>query len=216
MPYHQLRIGEYIELGKKRKLFKGESIYASAKELDDLYYFYVEKGQLCCTFTKFTGEPVALFYRNAGNAFSVEYAGIASLGKFKMRYVATADTVVFGFTQAGLYEICQKDPEVFYEFIFNCHMAFGQMGHRIADASVASAMQRLAFWLLKLCAIYEPDASGAHLLPVKLTLQQLSDLLGIHVTTCSRLLAQLETDGIISRSRDAIKVFAADRLLDSE
>ncbi|MDR3136119.1 MAG: Crp/Fnr family transcriptional regulator [Coriobacteriales bacterium] len=216
MPYHKLKIGQYIDQAKKRKLFKGEAVYASAEELADLYYFYVETGQLRCTFIKLDGEAATLFYRNAGNAFSVEYSGIASLYRFKMRFVATTDTVVFGFTQAQLYELCQRDPGIFFEFIFNCHMAFGQMGHRLADSSMPSAMQRLIFWLLKLCAIYEADEQGVHTIHANITIEQLAELLNIHVSTCSRLLTTLESEGHISRNRSIIKVFEAERLYDYE
>jgi CRP/FNR family cyclic AMP-dependent transcriptional regulator len=217
MPFHQLRIGSYIDQAKKRKLFKGEYITASTVNKDDLYYYYVAKGQLRCSFTKINGEPAALFYRNAGNAFSIEYGGIASLaGEFKMRYVATKDTIVFGFTQQQLYDLMQQDPEIFYEFILVCHMAFGQMGHRITNAGVSSSMQRIIIWLRKLCAVNKTDAHGAHVIATTITIQQLAEMLLIHPTTCSRLLTALESDGVIQRSRTQITVPDIQRLADYE
>jgi CRP/FNR family cyclic AMP-dependent transcriptional regulator len=216
MPYRKLKIAEYIDQAKKRKLFKGEYIYTKTREHDDLYYYYVEKGQLSCSFTKITGEPAILFYRNAGNAFSAEYGGIASLGNYKMHYVATMDTIVFGFTERQLYEICVQDPEIFYEFIFNCHMAFGQMGHRISNTAVASSMQRIIIWLIKLCAFREADDQGVYTIPSTITVQQLADLLSIHVTTCSRLLSTLEADGILERGHKKIRVLSIERLQNYE
>jgi CRP/FNR family cyclic AMP-dependent transcriptional regulator len=217
MPFHQLKIGSYIDQAKKRKLFKGEYITASANDKDDLYYYYVEKGQLRCSFSKINGEPATLFYRNAGNAFSIEYGGIASLdGEFKMRYVATKDTIVFGFTQQQLYDLMQQDPAIFYEFILVCHMAFGQMGHRISNAGVSSSMQRVLIWLKKLCAVTKADKDGAHIINARITIQQLAEILLIHPTTCSRLLTTLEADGVIRRSRTQIIVFDVTRLADYE
>jgi CRP/FNR family cyclic AMP-dependent transcriptional regulator len=217
MPFHRLRIGSHIDQAKKRKLFKGEYITAKSDSKDDYYYYYVEKGQLRCSFTKANGEPATLFYRNAGNAFSIEYAGIASLaGGFKMRYVATKDTIVFAFTQQQLYDLMQQDPEIFYEFILVCHMAFGQMGHRISNVGVSSSMQRIVIWLRKLCAVNKADAQGVHTINAVITIQQLAELLHIHPTTCSRLLTTLETDGVISRSRTQITVFDVNRLMDYE
>jgi CRP/FNR family cyclic AMP-dependent transcriptional regulator len=217
MPFRRLKIGSYIDQGKKRKLFKGEYITASAVDKNDLYYYYVAKGQLSCSFTKINGEPAVLFYRNAGNAFSAEYGGIASLaGEFKMRYVATNDTVVFGFTQQQLYDFIQEDPELFYEFILVCHMAFGQMGHRISNAGVSSSMQRLIIWLRKLCAVNTADKDGVYTVDAIITVQQLAEILFMHPTTCSRLLATLEADGVISRTRTQIIVFDVNRLTDYE
>jgi CRP/FNR family cyclic AMP-dependent transcriptional regulator len=213
MPFHQLKIAAYINQAKKRKLFKGEHIIVSTVDKDDLYYYYVEKGQLRCSFTKSNGEPATLFYRNAGNAFSIEYGGIASLaGEFKMRYVATKDTVVFGFTQQQLYDIIQKNPEILYEFILVCHMAFGQMGHRISNAGVSSSMQRIIIWLKKLCAVNKVDENGCCTINAAITIQQLAEMLFIHPTTCSRLLTTLESDGIIQRTRTQITVFDVKRL----
>jgi CRP/FNR family cyclic AMP-dependent transcriptional regulator len=214
--FRQLKIAEYIDQAKKRKLFKDEFITVSAHTKDDLYYYYVEKGQLRCSFTKINGEPATLFYRNAGNAFSIEYGGIASLGKYKMRYVATKDTVVFGFTQQQLYDIMQQDPDIFYEFILVSHMAFGQMGHRISNAGVSSSMQRIIILLRKLCAVNSPDPSGAYALDVDITIQQLAELLFIHPTTCSRLLSTLENDGVITRTRKRITVYHLDQLSNYE
>ncbi|MDR0500426.1 MAG: Crp/Fnr family transcriptional regulator [Coriobacteriales bacterium] len=216
MPYRPLRIAAYVDQAKKRKLFKGEYIYGQTQNHDDLYYYYVEKGQLSCSFTKINGEQAVLFYRNAGNAFSVEYGGIASLGDYKMHYYATTDTVVFGFTEAQLYAICRENPEIFYEFVLNCHMAFGQMGHRISNTAVASAMQRIIGWLIKLCAVREPDDLGVYAIPSNITVQQLADLLSIHVTTCSRLLSQLETDGVLQRNRKEIRVLDLQKLHEYE
>jgi CRP/FNR family cyclic AMP-dependent transcriptional regulator len=213
MPFRPLKIARYIDRAKKRKLFKGEYILGGASTKDDLYYYYVEKGQLSCSFTKINGELAAVFYRNAGNAFSIEYSGIPSLdGTYKMRYIATADTIVFGFTQHQLYGLIQEDPDIFYEFILVCHMAFGQMGHRISNASVASALQRIIVWLDKLCAVRQPDEDGAYTIPATITVQQLADLLFIHVTTVSRLLSTLEADGVISRSRKEIRILDLARL----
>jgi CRP/FNR family cyclic AMP-dependent transcriptional regulator len=214
--FEQLKIAKYIDQAKKRKLFKGETITAASQDKDDLYYYYVDKGQLSCSFTKINGEPAALFYRNKGNAFSIEYGGIASLGGYKMRYVATKDTVVFGFTQRQLYDIMQQDPDIFYEFILVCHMAFGQMGHRIANAGVAPAIQRIIIWIKKLCAVNTPDADGVYTLDISITIQQLAELLFIHPTTCSRLLTTLEHDGVIKRTHRRITVYHLERLDDYE
>jgi CRP/FNR family cyclic AMP-dependent transcriptional regulator len=216
MPFRQLKIVDYIDQAKKRKLFKGEHIIGAANSIEDLYYYYVEKGQLRCSFTKINGEPATLFYRNKGNAFSIEYGGIASVGEYKMHWIATTDTVVFGFTQQQLYNIMLSDPDVFYEFILVCHMAFGQLGHRITSIGVQSAMKRLVFWLQKLCAQREPDAQGVYTVPVVITNQQLAELLNLHVTTCSRLVSTLEVEGLIRRTRNEITIFDLARLSELE
>ena len=121
-PFRRLKIAEYKELGRKKKLFKGEYIRTSAKTIDDPYYFYIDEGQIAATFEQESGGGMPLYWRNAGNAFSAEYNDYASIGRYKARFVATQNTVLFAFTQRQLYELAQQDPDLFYEFIDVCHL----------------------------------------------------------------------------------------------
>ena len=122
------------------------------------------------TFEQESGEVAPLYWRNAGNAFSAEYNDYASIGRYKARFIAAQNTVLFAFTQLQLYELSQDDPELFYEFI----------------------------------SVYDIEC--------KLTLQQLSELLSIHITTCTKIVAALENEGVIERTRTRIRIFDAQRL----
>ena len=55
-PFRRLKIADYISQGKKKKLFKGEYIRTSAKTIDDLYYYYIDEGQIVATFEQESGE----------------------------------------------------------------------------------------------------------------------------------------------------------------
>ena len=167
-PFRRLKIADYISQGKKKKLFKGEYIRTSAKTIDDLYYYYIDEGQIVATFERES------YWRNAGNAFSAEYNDYASIGRYKARFIAAQNTVLFAFTQRQLYELSQDDPELFYEFINVCHMSFAQMGHRISNTGYQSSTKRMIMWLQKLCATQECDEHGVYDIECKLTLQQLS------------------------------------------
>ncbi len=145
-----------------------------------------------------------LYWRNAGNAFSAEYNDYASIGRYKARFIAAQNTVLFAFTQRQLYELSQDDPELFYEFINVCHMSFAQMGHRISNTGYQSSTKRMIMWLQKLCATQECDEHGVYDIECKLTLQQLSELLSIHITTCTKIVAALENEGVIERTRTRI------------
>ena len=211
-PFRRLKIADYISQGKKKKLFKGEYIRTSAKTIDDLYYYYIDEGQIVATFEQESGEVAPLFWRNAGNAFSAEYNDYASIGRYKARFIAAQNTVLFAFTQRQLYELSQDDPELFYEFINVCHMSFAQMGHRISNTGYQSSTKRMIMWLQKLCATQECDEHGVYDIECKLTLQQLSELLSIHITTCTKIVAALENEGVIERTRTRIRIFDAQRL----
>lgn len=212
--FRQLKIAEYKELGRKKKLFKGEYVRSSAKTVDDLYYFYIEEGQIAATFEQESGGTVSLFWRNAGNAFSAEYNDYASIGRYKARFVATRNTVLFAFTQRQLYDLFQKDGDLFYEFVDVCHQSFAQMGHRMSNIASQSSAKRMTMWLQKLCATQRPRPDGVFDIECDLTLGQLSELLAIHITTCTKLIAALEGEKILRRLRGRILVYDVKRLAD--
>lgn len=211
-PFKQLNIARYIDQGKKKKLFKGEYIRISSNCTDEPYYYYIEEGQIVAMFEKESGDGTPLFWRNAGNAFPAEHGDFASIGRYKARFVATQNTVLFAFSQQQLYQFMVEDPEVFYEYIYVAHMAFAQMGHRISNTGYQSSTKRMIMWLQKLCATQPRREDGVYEIPCTMTLKQLSELLFIHITTCNKLVAALEHEGVIKRTRTHIYVYDIDRL----
>ena len=211
-PFRRLKIERYKDRGHKKKLFKGESIHIGARTVDDPYYYYIDEGQIVSMFENESGEGTPVFWRNEGNAFSAECFDFASIGRYRAKFVATRNTVLFSFSQRQLYDFMHDDPELFYEFVYVCHMSFAQMAHRLSNTGSQSAAKRLAMWLQKLCTTTEELPDGTYDIPCTLTLQQLSEVLLIHITTCTKLIAQFEADGVIRRSRTHIKVLDYTRL----
>ncbi|MEG1517883.1 MAG: Crp/Fnr family transcriptional regulator [Raoultibacter sp.] len=210
--FRPLKIAEYIDQGKKKKLFKGEAICTSADTIYNPYYFYIEQGQIKACIEREDGENVPILWRNAGNAFLAEYSGFASIGRYRAKFLATTDTVLFGFSQHQLYKFILEDPDLFYEYIYVCHMTFAQMGHRIANAGSQSSTQRFIMWLEKLCVANPPDKKGMHTITCSMTLRQISELLSVHVTTCTKVIAAFENEGIIKRTRTHIYVYDLEKL----
>ena len=211
-PFRKLKIADYVSQAKKKKLFKGEYIRTSARTVDDPYYYYIDEGQIAATFEKESGDGTPLYWRNAGNAFPAEHGDFASIGRYKARFIATKNTVLFAFTQRQLYELMQDDPDLFYEYIYVCHMNFAQMGHRLSNTGYQSSTKRMIMWLQKLCATQSQNPDGSYDIPCTMTLQQLSELLFIHITTCTKIVAALESEGVIRRTRTNIHICDADAL----
>lgn len=211
-PFHRLKIGEYKELGRKKKLFKGESLIINARTIDDLYYVYVDEGCVSMILEQESNLRVILNTRSAGNALMAQYNDYAALGPYEAKVLAEENSVLFIFTQRDLFELIQKDPDIFYEFVNVSHMSIAQMGHRLSLITNQRANTRVIMWLLKLCALTEPEKDGSHIIPCDMTLSQLADYLSIHITTCTKLLATLEDEGIIRRTRSSITVLDPKRL----
>lgn len=206
------QIARYKDRAHKKKLFKGEYITTVARSIDDPYYYYIDEGQILTTFTDDSGEGAVVAWRSAGNAFSGEYNDFASIGKYKARHVAAKNTVLFVFSQRQLYEIAKEDPEVFYEFVHSCHIHFAQMAHRLSGTGNTSTARRLAMWLQKLCYTSDVADDGSCFIPCKITIKQIADMLRIHITTATKLLASFEDAGIISRTKEGILICDVNRL----
>ena len=207
-----MRIARYKDEGRKKKLFKGEAITWSARTIDDPYYYYIDEGQIVCALSDESGNDVPVMWRNAGNALSAEYDGFASIGRYQAHLVATKNSVLSAFSQRQLYELAQRDPDVFYEFIRMCHANFAQNARRLSNTGIQSSSKRLVMWLQKLCAVHQPNKRRTYAIPCTMTLQQLSQLLFIHISTCTKLIAALEKDGVIRRTRTTIYVYGTARL----
>ena len=130
-----------------------------------------------------------------------------------MKFVATKDTVVFAFTMQQLFDIVRDDFELFDELMYVVHMSFAQIGHRIGNTGIQSSSKRILTWLTKLCEVREPDAEGVYRIECNLTLQALSDILLVHITTCSKLVTALETQGVIERTKTHLLVKDYEKLL---
>lgn len=211
-PFHRLKIGEYKEFGRKKKLFKGESLFINARTIDDLYYVYVDEGCVSMVFEQESNLRVAVTTRVAGNALMGQYNEYAQLGPYDAKMVAEENSVVYIFSQRDLLNLIQKDPDLFYEYVNVAHMSISQMAHRLSLITNQRAITRLTMWLLKLCSLAEPEEDGSCVIPCDMTLSQLADYLSIHITTCTKLIASLEEDGIIKRTRFSITVLDPKRL----
>lgn len=211
-PFHRLKIGDYKEFGHKKKLFKGESLHLNARTIDDLYFVYVDEGCVSMVLDQESNTRAVLNYCVAGNALLAQYNNYAELGPYEAKVFAQENSVIFVFTQKELLELIQNDSELFYEFVNISHMEIAQRSHRLSLITNQRANTRVIMWLLKLCALTEPEKDGSHIIPCDMTLSQLADYLSIHITTCTKLLATLEDEGIIRRTRSSITVLDPKRL----
>lgn len=213
LPFKKLKFEDYIDQARKRKLFKGEYIDQACTDKDDRYFYYIQKGQVKCCFENDDRQQIVVYYRNEGNAFQAEYHQFASIGQNRMKFIATKDTVVFAFTLQQLFDIVREDFELFNELIYVVHMGFAQIGHRIDNTGIHSSSKRILTWLTKLCEVRDPEADGTYSIECNLTLQALSDILLVHITTCSKLMTALETQGVVERTKTHLRIKDYDKLL---
>lgn len=201
-PLRPLVFGEYLDRGTEHKLFAGESITSVCRTPSDPYLYYIVSGCIGAEFTHEDGTALPLYQRTPGTAFQSEFAGIASLGTTRLRFVALENSLVVSFTYEQVYAFVRELPQAFEDLVYLTHVSFGQFGHRLDNVSSHSASQSLIFWIKKLMDTNEPDDDGRYRIPCRLTMQELADLLFMHVTTCSRLMSALKAQNIVDRTNN--------------
>lgn len=202
VPFRPLVFGEYLNRGATHKMFAGECINSVCRNEDDPYLFYIVQGTIAAEYLHEDGTTLTMYKRSAGNAFQSEFAGIASLGgAAHLQFTAVENTVLVSFTYAQTYELACQDPRAFEDLVYISHMSFGQFAHRLDNVSSSSASHRMLTWLKKLMDVNAPDADGQYRILCNMTLQDISDHLLIHITTCSRLVTALKDKGIVDRTK---------------
>ena len=207
LPFKQLKITQYIDEGKKKKLFKGESLRAKANTIDhpELHRPWAQEPSPLAR-QRESGETVGLIWRNAGNAIPVEYNSFALLQPYKAHIVATENSVLFSFSQRQLYDLSMRDPDIFYEFIYVSHMTYAQLAHRISNNAFQPPATRVLVWMQKMCALTEQNEDGSYDIPCNMTVRQLSELFLIHETTGAKLFAALTREGLLQRTRTSMHI----------
>lgn len=201
LPTRRLVFGDYLDRGTRHKLFAGEYVDTVCRSGADPYLYYIESGAIGARFVHADGTSLQLYRRDAGGAFQGEFAGIASIGTTRLRFTALENSVLTSFSYDTLYELVKEDPRAFEDLVYTAHMCFGQFGHRLDNMSAQSSSGRILAWLKKLKDTNTPDADGVYRIVSDMTVQDISDLLLIHVTTCSRLLSALKAKGIVDRTK---------------
>lgn len=205
-PFRPLVFGQYLDRGAEHRLFEGEIVDTVCRSGGDPYLYYVVSGCMEALYLHDDGSSLPLYKRSAGNAFQGEFAGIASMGHTHLAFKAIENSVVVGFTYDQTYELVRQDPQAFEDLIYVTHMCFGQFGHRLDGVSMQSSSRRMLSWLKKLVDVNKPDADGCYRIPCGMTMQDISDHLLIHVTTCSRIFGTLKARGVADRTRNYLLI----------
>lgn len=200
-PFRRLVFADYLDRGVRHKLFKGEAFSAICRQPNDPYLHYVESGCIEVAFRHNGGTRMRLFERGSGNAFQSEFADIASQGATHLGFSALENSVVTSFTYAQVQQLVASNSQAFADLVFTNHITFGQLSHQLDNVKAQSTSRRILVWLKKLMDTNEPDVEGRYRIACDMTVQEISEMLMIHTTTCSRLFSALKRQGIMSRSR---------------
>jgi len=206
-PTKKLCFSKYVHLGKEYKLFQGEFINNCCNQREDPYLYYIVSGKMQLCFERADGSILSIAQRETGNAFQAEYCGYASISDDKLKFIAQINSVLVSFSKQQIFELLKVDDQLLEDFLYIVHMTYATFAQRLMNTASLHSSQRLLAWLDKLCKTVDPDAQGHFTIRCNLTQKQIADLLFIHVTTCNKLIAGLEKEKIIEKTKSHICVY---------
>lgn len=211
-PTRELWLEKYIHLGTMHKLFQGEFINSSCNSNDDPYLYYIVSGKILICFERADGSILSIAHRVKGNAFQSEYSGFASFSNDRLKNIALENSLLVSFSKKQFKELMKEDDQVIEDFMYIVHMYYATVGQRLLNTASLHASQKLLTWLDKLCKTNSPNEQGHYAIECNITQQTIADLLFIHVTTCNKLLAELEKEKIIKKTKTHLYIYDANKI----
>ena len=211
-PTRELCFNKYAHLGTKHKLFQGEFINSCCNSNDDPYLYYIESGKILIGFERADGSVLSIAHRVKGNAFQCEYSGFASFSNDRLKNIALENSLLVSFSKKQFKELIKEDDQFMEDFLYIVHMYYATVGQRLLNTASLHANQKLLTWLDKLCKINFPNEQGHYAIECNITQQNIADLLFIHVTTCNKLLAELEREGIIKKTKEFLYIYDLNKI----
>lgn len=208
----KLNFDRYKHLGKLHKIFCDEYITCSCNDGDDPYLYYIDSGKIQICFERSDNSTLIIAHRYAGNVFQAEYLGFASISHDRLKFIALENSIIISFTKNELFALLKQDDELMDDFLYVVHMTYSTLCHRLMNTSSLSSSQRFLTWLDKLCMSAGPNPQGHYVIPCHLTQQQIADYLFIHVSTCNKIIASLEKEHILIKTKTQIIVCDLEKL----
>ena len=105
--------------------------------------------------------------------------------------------------------VIRASPAVLARIARRCAEGLDQCRERMKTRETVSSKERLSDLLERLMAAFGEEAKGCHRLRLPMPRQDLADLIGVAPETLSRLLSQLEREGVLRASGRRIEMPAA-------
>jgi CRP-like cAMP-binding protein len=142
--------------------------------------------------------------RLAANGDLIGYRSILSDEPISASITAIEDTFACYIPKASFFSIIENQPKFSLNLLkLSCH-ELGEAGKMIASLAQKTVRERLAEVLLVLGSTFGNDEEGY--LDIKLTREEISNMVGTAVESAIRLLSDMKNEGLISSKGRRIKI----------
>lgn len=201
-------VARFTDRGSRRSFAKGEVIYRQGEPAEDV--FFLLSGQAKSVLVNATGGECLLRIHLPHSLMGL--TALASNAIRDAEGIATTDCEASRIPRARFLELLRTNGEL---AIYVTRLLVDRMSdfhHRVGDFLTQNVEQRLAATLISLSRA-DPQAGGRTARqPVRLTHEELANLLGARRPTITAILNRFSADGLITKKGRAIEVSDASRL----
>lgn len=180
---------------------RGESIYLPGDPGDTIYF--LRKGRVKLAYLDESGKRLTLMIRQKGEPFGE----VALAGEEERKLIAEAlDNIeLCAISTSTLLRFAQENPSLSLTISKLVGLRLSEIENRLEDLLFKDVPTRLARLLVKLCEGFgEGAGEHQHVIPLKLTHQDIADLIGSARETTSIVLGEFEEEGLIEKERTHI------------
>ncbi|MEV6678593.1 Crp/Fnr family transcriptional regulator [Streptomyces erythrochromogenes] len=192
----------------------GEILYSPTQPSEVL--FILKKGRVRVFRVSADGRALTTAIISPGTIFGE----MVLLGQHMYGNYAEAldDTVVCVMSQADVYRLLLTDARIAARITAILGRRLSELEQRLSDTVFKTVAQRVATTLVTLSAAQPPGSAlrpGGRHPQIALTHEQLAALAGTSRETCTKVLRDLEQQGLLRLARGRITVLARERLQDA-
>lgn len=187
---------------------KGQVIMQEGARPQGVYC--IHKGKLKLFKVGIEGKEQIL--RFATNGDLIGYRSILSDEPISASITALEDTYACYIPKSSFFEVIENNPKFTLNVLkLSCH-ELGEAGKMIASLAQKTVKQRLAEILLLIQATFGKDEEGY--IDLKLTREELSNMVGTATESAIRILSELKNEGFVSTKGRCIKLNNLNKLRD--
>lgn len=194
--------------GSPRTFGKGDVIYRQGEPAEEV--FFLLSGQAKSVLVNATGGECLLRIHLPHSLMGL--TALASNAIRDAEAIATADCEASRIPRADFIELLRTNGELAVHVTRLLVDRMSDFHHRVGDFLTQNVEQRLAVTLLSLSRPDPREGDGTARQPVRLTHEELANLLGARRPTITAILNRFSADGLITKSGRAIEVSDAARL----
>lgn len=191
---------KFLHLGRTTICPKGNVLYAPGDRVNKLWY--IKEGQVRCSIIGANGQEKIIGFLGEG-AIIGEGSFLNSLPSQLMIFTSQPSTLVY-FPRESIMEIISHEPTFSIELLNAIHCKSRVYLNEIEGLSFYTSPQRICRFICNLADQYGTDVDKGVRVDIRLTHQQIADIIGVSRVTVTNVLQELRSVGIFDISGNRI------------